>query len=157
MAKDLGYEVLWKDRKHYMWFPFSFQKYNLGNNRLYSQRGFFRTHYDEALLYRITDICLERSFMQKLYGTGTIVLTCRADTLPEIRLVNIKNPVKIKVLLSKAIEDSRSRSKVVGKEFWGSGSSAAHGDMLHEDLNDPHFQPDMGDQSEPGFDFDGEE
>lgn len=27
--------LVWKDRKHWMWFPFSFTKYRVENDRLY--------------------------------------------------------------------------------------------------------------------------
>ncbi len=66
--------TIWKDRKHFMWFPFSFTTYEVRNDRLYEQQGLFTTHYDEVLLYRVVDLCLTRSFSQKIFGTGTITL-----------------------------------------------------------------------------------
>lgn len=120
MANKEQVEVLWKDRKHYAWFPFSFTKYSLKNGRVYTQTGFFNTHYDELLLYRITDICLTRTLGQKFFGTGTIVLYNKIDTDGKVLLQNIKKPVQVKELLSKQIEESRTGNNVVGKEFYGS-------------------------------------
>ena len=85
--------IKWQDRKHFMWFPFSFTKYQLSNDRIYTQKGLLNTKYDEVLLYRIVDITLQRSLAQKIFGTGTIILTCRADTESEVRLINIKQPI----------------------------------------------------------------
>lgn len=40
---SLNEEIIWKDRKHFMWFPITFTKYELTEERLYSQHGFFNT------------------------------------------------------------------------------------------------------------------
>lgn len=111
-------KIIWSDRKHFMWFPFSFTKYEIRNERLYQQTGFINTHYDELLLYRVTDLCLLRSFTQKIFSTGTIILYTKADSSKEIHLKNIKNPGRVKDLLSSLIEDARDKKKVIGKEFF---------------------------------------
>ena len=112
--------VIWKDRKHFMWFPISFTKYEIKNERLYQETGLISTHYDELLLYRITDLCLKRTLAQKIYGTGTIILYTKADSDKEVLLKNIKEPKHVKDLISKLVEEARDRKKVVGKEFFNS-------------------------------------
>ncbi len=134
--------VKWQDRKHFMWFPFSFTKYQLSNDRIYSQKGLLNTKYDEVLLYRIVDISLKRSLAQKIFGTGTIILACRADTESEIRLVNIKKPLEVKTMLSDEIEHSRSHRRVVGKEFFGN------------DPGENGYADHDGEADGAGFDFD---
>ena len=119
MAETTQSTVIWKDRKHFMWFPFSFTKYSVQNDRLYTQTGLFSTSFEEVLLYRITDIRLSRSFGQKIFGTGTIELCTKVDHDQHIFLVNIKKPVYIKSLLSDLVETARDKKNVVGKEFYG--------------------------------------
>lgn len=114
-------EVLWKDRKHFMWFPFSFVKYEIKNERLYEQGGLFSTTYDELLLYKVIDMTLKQSLAQKIFGTGTIYLTTRADTSMQVVLKNIKNPKEVKDLISELTEQIRQNQNVVGKEFYGHG------------------------------------
>ena len=138
--------IKWQDRKHFMWFPFSFTKYQLGNDRIYSQKGLLNTKYDEVLLYRVVDITLQRSLAQKIFGTGTIILSCRADTESEVRLINIKNPIQVKNMLSDDIEMSRNSRRVVGKEFWGGSSHYADSDYPDPDGS--------FDSQGEGFDFD---
>ena len=111
--------IKWRDRKHWAWFPWSFTKYEVRNDRLYVQSGLFKTSYDETLLYRIVDIRLSRTLWQKIFGTGTITLYTRVDVNNHIQLVNIKNSVDVKEYLSELIEEIRNRKKVVGKEFYG--------------------------------------
>lgn len=129
---DKDVTVQWKDRKHWMWFPFSFTKYALKNDRLYTDTGFFNTHYDELLLYRVTDICLNRTLWQKLFGTGTITLSTRIDTNKEILLVNIKNPLQVKEILSDAIEKARDSRDLVRKDFFGAGGLDEDDEEFHD-------------------------
>ncbi|MCR1961898.1 PH domain-containing protein [Thomasclavelia cocleata] len=111
-------KVIWQDRKHFMWFPFSFTKYQIKNERLYQETGLISTHYDELLLYRITDLCLQRNLAQKIFGTGTIILYTKADSSKEIHLKNIKNANEVKDLISSLVEEARDKKKIVGKEFF---------------------------------------
>ena len=36
-------KIIWQDRKHFMWFPISFTKYEIKNDRLYQETGLFST------------------------------------------------------------------------------------------------------------------
>lgn len=141
MAKKPEADVIWKDRKHFLWFPFSLTKYEVKNDRLYTQCGLFSTTYDELLLYRVTDIRLKRTLGQKLCGTGTIILSAKVEREREVLLVNVKKPKQIKNLLSTTIEESRNRKNVVGKEFY----SAAHHDMPPMGPPDDDFDDDFDD------------
>ena len=112
-------EELWKDRKHHMWFPISFTKYSVTKSALSVQQGFFKTSYDETLLFRIVDIRLSRTFGQKIFGTGTVELFTRVDTQGVIQLKNIKHCKDVFRLLSNLVEQVRNEKNVVGKEFYG--------------------------------------
>ena len=111
-------KVIWQDRKHFMWFPLSFTKYQIKNERLYQETGLISTHYDELLLYRITDLCLQKNLAQKIFGTGTVVLYTKADSSKEIHLKNIKNANEVKDIISSLVEEARDKKKIVGKEFF---------------------------------------
>ncbi len=120
-------ETLWKDRKHHMWFPISFTKYTVTKSSLGVQQGFFKTSYDETLLYRIVDLRLSRTFGQKIYGTGTVELFTRVDTQGVIQLKNIKHSKDVFRLLSGLVEQVRNEKNVVGKEFYGMMGGGMHG------------------------------
>jgi tRNA1(Val) A37 N6-methylase TrmN6 len=122
--------VTWKDRKHHLWWPLSFQKYELRNGRLYQTIGLFSTSIDEVLLYRITDIQLTRTLGQKIFGTGTITLFIKGDSDKELSLVNIKHPKRVRELLSREVENARMQYNVVGREFYG---GCTHIDGPHMD------------------------
>ncbi len=123
-------EILWEGRKHWLWFPWSFTKYALTGDRLYTQKGFLSTHYDELLLYRVTDICLTRTLGQKLCGTGTITLTCKGDAQRVVFMRNIKDSIRVKNNLSRWVEKAREERGIVGREFFGPGGDEADEDPL---------------------------
>lgn len=112
--------IIWQDRKHHLWFPLSFTKYVVKNNRLMIHSGFFNSKLDETLLYRIVDLSMNQTLWGKLFGTGNITVTNRVDTQPIIVLENIKHPMQVYETLSEAVENSRKTQNVVGKEFYGS-------------------------------------
>lgn len=113
--------VLWADRKHHLWFPLSFTKYYIENERLMIKSGFFSTTLDETLLYRIVDLTCRQSFGGKIFGTGNIIIQTKVDASPEIVLKNIRRPMEVVKLISRAVEDARQNYNVVGKEFYGGG------------------------------------
>ena len=126
-------KTVWKDRRHFMWFPFSFTTYELKNDRLYEENGFFSTSCDELLLYRVVDLTMRQTLSQKLFGTGTLILKCRVDSDSEIRLENIKHPRQVKELLSDMIEEARARHRVVGREFYGDTCYMNDSDDMEDD------------------------
>lgn len=126
-AQKMG--LVWKDRKHWMWFPFSFTRYWIENGRLYVEKGLFHTTEQECLLYRITDISLRRTLSNKLFGTGTICLTTRDVSDPVIHLTNIVNSRGVKSVISEMVEKARIDTRSVGRELYGSGGSMGHPGM----------------------------
>ena len=132
---DAKNAVLWKDRKHFMWFPFSFTKYEVRNNRLYTQRGLLSTTYDEVLLYRILDITMTQTLAQKIFGTGTLLVCAKANRDGDVLLENIKQPRMVNDLLSELVEKARYQKRVVVKEFYGPEGHVSH-DMDPDDSDE---------------------
>lgn len=113
--------IIWKDRKHHLWFPISFTSYYIEDERLMIKEGFFNTTIDETLLYRIVDLTFQQTLAGKIFGTGNIIVKAKVDSRPEIVLKNISNPLKVRSMLSRLVEESRQQRNVIGKEFYGSG------------------------------------
>lgn len=121
-------DIIWQDRKHHLWFPWSFTKYYIENDRLMVQAGFLNTTLDETLLYRIVDITLKQSLGGKIFGTGNLIIKAKVDAAPVIVLQNIAKPLEIRNMLSEMVEQSRQERNVVGKEFYGGRGGHQHSD-----------------------------
>lgn len=133
MAKE-NENCLWKDRKRpFMGLPWSFTKYMLTEDRLFLTRGILTIKEDEVRLYRITDVALERTFIQRIFGTGTISC-CSADkSLGDFKIEHIKQPREVKELLSSAIEKERMRKRVYSKESFPDHDHHGDGDFDEDD------------------------
>ena len=120
-------EIIWKDRKRTLFgLPWSFTRYSLTEDKLIIDKGFFTRSEDEIRLYRITDITLRRSLVDRMNGVGTIHC-CSADkTSPEFDIKNIKKSKKVKDVLSDMVEEQREKHRVIVREDFGDDDDFMH-------------------------------
>ena len=103
---------LWKDRKRYFGLPLSFTRYALSEDRLFLSVGFLNIKDDEILLYRIRDINTSRNLWQRIFGVGTIVVSSTDKSMPTLVLKNVKDPVFVKELIHKQVEEMKIQRRV---------------------------------------------
>ena len=105
-------EFLWKDRKRYFGLPLSFTRYCLSEDRLFISEGFLNIRDDEILLYRVRDVDTRRSLWQRLFGVGTVTVISSDKTMPSLVLKNIKDPIFVKELIHRQVEEMKIRRRV---------------------------------------------
>ena len=108
MAKS----IIWKDRKRYLGMPISFTRYSLSEDRLFLSVGFFSIKDEEVLLDRIRDIATSRTLWQRLFGVGTVTVLSSDKTMPTLVLQNVKDPVFVKELIHKQVEEMKIKRRV---------------------------------------------
>lgn len=113
-------EKIWSDRKR-LWcgLPWTFTVYSLSNDRLFVKSGLLSTREDEVRLYRILDISLKRTLLQRIFGLSTIELHTSDKTLGNFNLVNIKKGYDVKETLSQLVEEVRTEKRVTNREYMG--------------------------------------
>ena len=131
-----GVELIWKDRKRYLGMPLSFTRYSLSEDRLFLSVGFLNIKDDEGLLYRIRDITPCRALWQRLFGVGTVTVMSSDKTMPVLNLKNIKNPVAVKELLHRQVEEMKIRRRVRVGEIMTTGQGADDDDDPDDGLDD---------------------
>lgn len=109
---------LWSDCKRVVFFglPLSFTKYRLTTNRLFVNTGFLTQREDEVRLYRITDVSLSRTLMQRVFGLSTIHCNSSDKTLWNFDIINIKDGEEVKEILSQSVERERIARRVSTRE-----------------------------------------
>lgn len=109
---------LWRDRKR-IWcgLPWTFTIYELTDNRLFIERGFLNKQYDEVRLYRILDVGLSRSLIQRIFGLGTIRVQSSDKSMNDFELKNIKKSQDVIEVLSKQVEEERMSHRIMGREI----------------------------------------
>ena len=125
-------EFLWKDRKRYFGLPLSFTRYCLSEDRLFISEGFLNIRDDEILLYRVRDIDTRRSLWQRLFGVGTVTVISSDKTMPSLVLKNIKDPVFVKELIHKQVEEMKIQRRVRFGEIMG--TNLDNDDDLDDDV-----------------------
>ena len=105
-------EYLWKDKKRYFGMPISFTRYRLSEDRLFLSVGFLNIRDEEILLYRVRDIATKRTLWQRLFGVGTVTVVSSDKTMPTLTLQNVKDPVMVKELIHKQVEEMKIQRRV---------------------------------------------
>ena len=118
--------ILWHDRRRYFGLPISFTRYSFDKDKFYLKKGLLNTSSDEILLYRVLDVRLLRSFWQKIFGVGTIVLKTADQTTPLLEIKSVKDSERVRTALSNIVENERNEKRVLGKEMFG---AAGHHDV----------------------------
>ena len=126
-------EQLWHDRKRYFGMPLSFTRYALSDDRLFISVGFLNIKDDEILLYRVRDIDTSRSLWQRIFGVGTVTVVSSDKTMPTLVLKNVKDPIFVKELIHKQVEEMKIRRRVRFGEIM---TDADNDDDLDDDMMD---------------------
>lgn len=110
--------VVWKDRKrNFLGLPWTFTKYSLSEDRFFIEKGLFKYEQDEVRLYRILDLQLTKTFLQRIFGLGTIKVSSSDQSLGNFEIKNIKNSLQVKETLSRLVEEQRTAKRVVNREI----------------------------------------
>ena len=121
MRVKTGIETLWEDRKRFWGMPLSMTKYYLSNDRLFMQKGLLNMNMEEVLLYRVSDISVRVSLWQRICGVGTITIHSSDKSAPHLELKNVKEPLVVKELIHKHVEEMKTERGVRVSEFLDDG------------------------------------
>ena len=116
---------IWHDRKRFLGMPLSFTRYAMSEDRLFLSVGFLNIKDDEILLYRVRDIDTSRTLWQRLLGVGTVTVVSSDKTMPTLELKNIRDPMFVKELIHKQVEEMKIRRRVRFGEIMTTGDEEA--------------------------------
>ena len=99
--------------------PWPFKKYELYENELIIISGFLNIHENDCFMYRISDVELSRSFIQRIFGLSTITCFTSDVTDKTIIMKNIKHGREIKDFINQESERARLRRRTVNMQDIG--------------------------------------
>ena len=100
-----------------LWIRVKSCSYRLTTQRLFVRRGWLAKHVNELELYRVKDVAVDQGGLQRLLGYGTITVLAADDTTPEVDLVGVSSPTKVKELIRTQYRAARQREGVHPTEF----------------------------------------
>ena len=119
------------ERKRWLFFglPFTFTKYTVKEDCITINTGFLNKVENDCYMYKVQDVKLTTSLMERIFGLATITCYTGDVTNPEIKLIHIKNAKNIKTFLLKASETARLKRRTVNMLDIGSGIDTDVDDM----------------------------
>jgi uncharacterized membrane protein YdbT with pleckstrin-like domain len=103
------------ERKRIKFFglPFSFTKYSITEEKLTITSGFLSITEDDAYMYKIQDVRLTRSLMERMFKMGTITCYTGDTTHPELVLYHIRHSSAIKDFIMQSSEEARRKRRAL--------------------------------------------
>lgn len=107
--------VCYQERKRLLFFglPWTFTKYTITADVLTVDEGLFTVEENDCYMYKIQDVTLTASVLERIFGLGTIICYTGDVTNKELKLVHIKRAKEIKGYLLKASEEARLKRRTL--------------------------------------------
>ncbi|MBO4913201.1 MAG: PH domain-containing protein [Butyrivibrio sp.] len=130
-------EIRYKETQRLLFFglPWTFTKYELRDNDLTIIKGFLTVRENDCYMYKVSDVEITRTLMQRIFGLSTITCFTSDVTDKTIVMKNIKHGREIKDFLLHASEAARLRRKTVSMQNIGFDADDMHG---IDDMDDLH-------------------
>ncbi|WP_035790571.1 PH domain-containing protein [Butyrivibrio sp. FC2001] len=99
--------------------PWPFKRYEIYENEMTIISGFLSVKEDDCFMYKISDVELSRSLLQRMAGLSTITLFTSDVTDKTIVMKNIKHGREIKDFINQESERARLRRRTVNMQNIG--------------------------------------
>lgn len=102
-----------KKRTKFLALPICFTTYTLTDEKLTITSGFLNITVDDAFMYKVQDVKLTKSLMERIFKLGTVTCYTGDTTHPELKLLHIRNASEIKDFLMNASEEARRKRRTL--------------------------------------------
>lgn len=106
-------EFVERKRWLFLGLPFTFTKYIIKENILTIDSGLIRKTENDCYMYKVQDVELVSSLMERMFGLGTVVCYTGDTTHPKLELVHIKNARAVKDFILAASEEARMKRRTI--------------------------------------------
>ena len=103
------------ERKRLLLFglPWTFTKYTVLEDDVVINSGFLKTCENDCYMYKIQDVELQASLLERIFGLGTVVCYTGDTTHPKLELVHIRPAKEIKDYILRASEEARRKRRTL--------------------------------------------
>lgn len=112
-------EYIEKKRLLFFGLPWTFTKYTVGEEIITVNSGFFNSEENDCFLYKVQDVKLTMTLIERMFGLGTVVCYTGDVTNPKLELVHIRNAKEIKNYILETSEQERRRRRTLNTQDIG--------------------------------------
>ncbi len=128
---------VFRERKRWLFLglPWTFTVYHVREDMITIDRGFFNKQEDDCYMYKVTDVRLNSSLMERMFKLGTV--TCFTGDVTDSNLVfkHIRNAKAIKDYILEKADSERIKRRTVNMQGIGYGANGdVDGDGIPDDL-----------------------
>ena len=102
-----------KKRWVFLGLPLTFTTYTIKEEVLTINEGFLNQRENDCYMYKIQDVRLTQTLMEKIFGLGTVECFSGDITNPDLTLVHIKQAKEVKNFILEASEKARIKRRTV--------------------------------------------
>lgn len=112
-----------RERKRWVFFglPFTFTVYTVKEDTLTVNTGFLNKEENDCYMYKVQDVTLKTSLIERIFGLGTIVCYTGDTTNPQLVLEHIKNAKPIKEFILEQSEIARRKRRTMNVQDISAG------------------------------------
>ena len=110
--------------------PFTFTVYHLREDMITISQGFFKKIENDCYMYKVQDVELTASFMERIGGIGTVKCFTGDTTHPQLVIERVKKAREIKEFILKYSEEARLKRRTVNMLDIGTGEMNDIDDMV---------------------------
>ena len=103
------------ERKRLLFFglPWTFTKYLLKDEILTTSKGLLNTVINDCYMYKIVDVQLEKSLIEKMLGLGTVVCFTSDTTDKVLKISHVRHAEQIKNFILEKSEKMRMKRRTL--------------------------------------------
>ena len=115
MAKETDENIKYRERKRWVFLglPFTFTVYNIKDDVLTIDQGFFKKIENDCYMYKVQDVEHTQTIFERLVGLGTITCFTGDTTHPKLIIEHVKRSREIKNYILEASEAARMRRRTL--------------------------------------------
>ena len=120
------------ERKRWLFLglPFTFTKYIIKEDLITVDSGLLKTVENDCYMYKVQDVELTATFIEKMFGLGTVVCHTGDTTHPKLVLQHIKHAREVKEFILRESEEARLKRRTVNMLDIGSDALDDDGEQL---------------------------
>jgi uncharacterized membrane protein YdbT with pleckstrin-like domain len=101
----------------WVWLQTRAECFTLTTERLRLKKGVLNQVFDEVELYRVKDVTLTRSLVQRMFGLGTVIMQTSDQGQETVCIDSVRNSEELREQLRKQVELIRDRKRVREVDF----------------------------------------